>query len=105
VGHGDLGPADLAGTGLAAELAYGLDDQEHAVLAGMGVREAAAVGVHRQEAPGARAPVLDELTALALGAEAEVLHVEESRDREAVVAHQHVDVARLDSRLVERVGP
>src|SRR5207237_7021332 len=47
VGHRDLGAAQLALTTLPAQLADRLDDEEHAVLAGLCVREAAAVGVRR----------------------------------------------------------
>ena len=41
-------------------------------------------------------------TAFALGAEAEVLEVQQRGDGERVVAHQQVDVARLDAGLARR---
>ena len=62
---------------LASELPHGLDDEEHAVHAGVGVGEATAVGVRRQRTPGAELAVLDEAPALTLGAEAQVLEVQQ----------------------------
>src|SRR3546814_14480651 len=73
VGDGDLGAGDLAVAALAAELADRFDQDEHAVHAGVGVGEATAVGVRGQGATGAEAPVGDEVAALALGTDAEVL--------------------------------
>ena len=53
--------------------------EEHAVHAGVGVREPAAVGVHRQRPRRAELAVGHERAALALGAEAEVLEVQQRR--------------------------
>ena len=72
---------------------------------GVRVREAAAVRVHRERAAGAELAVLDERAAFALGAEAEVLEVQQRGDRERVVAHEQVDVGRLDAGHRERGGP
>ena len=44
--------------------------------------------------PGAVAPSSTNGAALALGAEPEVLEVQQRGDGEAVVAHEHVDVGR-----------
>ena len=43
---------ELAVAGLAAQLPHGLDDEEDAVHAGVGVAEAAAAGVQREVAAG-----------------------------------------------------
>ena len=48
--------------------------------------------------PGAVTPVSHERAAFALGAEPEVLEMQERGDGEAVVAHQEVDVGGLDAR-------
>ena len=77
---------------LAAQLPHRLHEQEHAVLAGVGVRQPAAVGVRRQRPTGAELAVLHERAAFTLGAEAEVLEVQQRGDGERVVAHEHVDV-------------
>ena len=90
---------------LAAELAHGLGDQEHAVHAGVGEREAAAVGVHGERPPpGPSVALGGEGAALALLAEAEVLEVQQRGDGEAVVAHEHVDVGRAEARHGEGAG-
>ena len=78
----DLGVGDLALAALAPQLAHRLDEQEHPVHAGVRVREPAAVRVHRQRAARAELAVLDERAALALGAEAEVLEVQQRGDGE-----------------------
>ena len=44
--------------------------------------------------PGPRWPSADEGAALALGAEAQILEVQQGGDGEAVVAHEDVDVVR-----------
>ena len=93
MGHRHLGALDLALAALAAQLAHRLGDEEHAVHARVGEREAAAVGVHGQRAAArAERPLGGEGAALALLAEAEVLEVEQRGDGEAVVAHEDVDV-------------
>ena len=63
----------LGGAAFAAQLAHRLDDEEHAPHPGVTRREAAAVGVGREPAADLEATVLDEGTALTLGAEPEVL--------------------------------
>ena len=50
----DLGALDLAVAALAAQLAHRLDEQQHAELAGVAVREPAAGGVERERAARAR---------------------------------------------------
>ena len=64
--------------GLAAELAYRLDDLGHAAaIGGVIVAEAAAVGIERQLAyPRDQVAVGDEAPALPLGAEAQILERE-----------------------------
>ena len=78
--------------------------QEHAVHAGVGEGEPAAVGVHGERAPRAEAALGGEGAALALGAEAEVLQVQERGDGEAVVAHEHVDVGGAEAGHGEGAG-
>ena len=97
VGDGDLRAGDLARAALAAQLPHRLDEQEHAVLPGCVYERPPPFVFVGSEPPGPELAVLDERAALALRAEAEVLEVEQRGDREAVVAHQHVDVGRLDA--------
>ncbi len=56
VDTGQPGAGDLALAALAAELAHGLDEEEDAVHTGVGVGEAAAVGVEGEVAAGAVRP-------------------------------------------------
>src|SRR3990172_1203253 len=56
VDTGQAGAGDLALAALPAELADGLDEEEDAVHAGVGVGEAAAVGVEGELAAGGGAP-------------------------------------------------
>ena len=81
----ELGVLDLPAVRLAAELARGFDEQEHAAHAGVAVREAAAVGVGGQRAAEAQLAVGDERAALALLAEAERLEGRQHHGRERVV--------------------
>ena len=104
MGHCDLGTVHLTRVGLAPELAHGFGDEEHAVHAGMGEGEPAAVRVHGERAARAEAALGGERAALALGAEAEILQVEQRGDGEAVVAHQHVHVGRAEARHGEGTG-
>ena len=104
VGHGHLGAVDLACVGLAPELAHRFGDQEHAVHAGMGEGEPAAVRVHGERASRTETDVGRERPALALGAEAEILQVEKGGDGEAVVAHEHVHLGGTEARHGEGTG-
>src|SRR5215471_5945223 len=72
---------------LAAQLPDGFDDLRHAAAVDRVIAaEAAAIGVERQFADaGNQIAVGDELAALALPAEAEILELHQNRDREAVV--------------------
>ena len=63
-------PGHLPVPGLAAQLAHRLDQQQHPVLAGVAVGQAAAAGVERQSAAGADAAVGDQVQRLARAAEA-----------------------------------
>ena len=94
---------------LAAQLAHRLDDLGHAAAIGrMVVAQAAAVGVERQLADaGDQIAVGDELAALALLAEAEVLELHQHGDGEAVVDRGVFDVLGRDAGFLERAraGP
>ena len=94
---GDLGRARLA-----AELADGFDDEEHAAHPRMAGREPAAVGVRRQRAVERESSVLDERAALPLRAEPEVLERDQHGDRERVVELEHVDVVERDAGPLQR---
>src|ERR1700750_3510368 len=88
---------------LAAQLPYGFQDLGHAAAVdGMVAAEPAAIGVERQLA-GARDQIAvgDELAALALLAEAEVLDLHQDRDGEAVIDRGVFDVLRRDTRFLE----
>src|SRR6185437_14465587 len=90
--------------GLPAQLPHGFDDLRHpASVAWVVVAQPAAVGVEREPSMrGKQRAVADELTALALGAEAEVLQGKLHRDGERVVDRRVVDVGWPYPRLVER---
>ncbi len=79
-----VGVFDLAGVGLAAELADGLHEQEHAPHAGMAMRQAAAVGVGWQSSVETHPSVGDERATFALRAEAEPFERLEHHRRERV---------------------
>ena len=87
-----LALGDLALAAFAAELAGGFDEEEHAVHAGVGVGEAAAVGVHREVAAGGGALAGDEGAAFAGLAEAEGFEGDERGVGEGVVDLDDVDV-------------
>src|SRR5215470_3614311 len=91
------------GMGLAAELTHGLDDLGHApAVRRMVVAETAAVGIEgKLPHPGDEVAVGDELAALPLGAEAEILEGDEHGDGEAVVDRDVLDVGLGDAGLGE----
>src|SRR5215469_18238018 len=68
--HADVSPGHLSGR-FAPDLPYALLDREHAVHAGVGVGQAAAVGVERQATTRLGVAVGDERASVALGGEAE----------------------------------
>ncbi len=80
---------------VAADLADPLDDVVHAVDVALG--EVPAAGVDRHAAGRARSPAGGEGAALALGAEAVVLELQEHGDREAVVELGDVDVGGTEA--------
>src|SRR5437899_8829163 len=90
--------------GFAAQLAHRFDDLCHAsAIDRMVAAEPAAVGVERQFADaGNEVAVGDELAALALLAEAEVLELHQHRDGEAVIDRGVFDVLWRDAGLFER---
>ena len=94
---------------LAAQLPHRLDDLGHAAAVdGVIAAEPAAVGVERQFSDaGNQIAVGDELAALALLAEAEVLQLHQHRDGKTVVDRGVFDVLRRDAGLLEgaRAGP
>src|SRR6267142_2324249 len=90
-----LGLRDLARAALAPELARRLDDREDAVHAAVGVGEPAAVGVDRELAAGGRAPLREEVHALAPLGNAERLEHEGRARGEGVVEHDVVEVRAL----------
>ena len=87
--------------GLAAQLAHGLDDLGDAAAVGrVVVAQAATVGVEGQPAHAAdQVAVGDEAPALALGAEAQVLELQQHGDGEAVVDAGVLDVGWSDAGL------
>src|SRR6266702_5366732 len=110
VGDGEIAIPDLhLRMRLAAQLPDRLEDLGHAAAVdGVVAAEAAAVGVERQLADaGDQIAVGDELAALALLAEAEVLELHQDRDGEAVVDRGVFDVLRRDAGFLERArtGP
>src|SRR5258707_7386175 len=94
---------------LPAQLPHRFDDLGHAAaIDRMIVAERAAVGIERQLADaGNQIAVGDELAALALLAEAEVLDLHQYRDGEAVIDRGIFDVPWRNARLLERprAGP
>ena len=95
-------PVDLVGA-RAADLADALDDVVHAVDVALG--QVAAAGVDRQAAAELDGAARRERAALALGAEPEVLELQQDGDREAVVELGDVDVGRAEpGPPVQRVG-
>src|SRR6476619_5593103 len=110
VGDREIAVLDLhLGMRLAAQLAHRLQDLgQAAAVDGMVGAEAAAVGVERQLADtGNQVAVGDELAALALLAEAEVLELHQHRDGKAVVDRGVFDVLWCDAGFLERAraGP
>src|SRR5258708_9718000 len=93
----------------AAQLAHRFDDFRHAAAVDRVIAaQPAAVGVERQLADaGDQIAVGDELAALALLAEAEVLDLHQYRDGEAVIDRGIFDVPWRNARLLERprAGP
>src|SRR5687767_2835352 len=71
--EGDVAAAHVACSALAPDLANRLDEGEYPVHPGMAIRESTTVRVDRQLAARRDAPTLDEASALALGAETQVL--------------------------------
>jgi hypothetical protein len=96
-------PCTWRSPAFAAQLSHGLDQGEDAVHAGVRAGQAAAIGVDGQPAAGRDRAVLDEASALALGAEAQVFQEQDGVDRERVVELQHVDVRRLQAGHRERL--
>src|SRR3954451_5607353 len=99
VDEGDLGVLDLARAAVPPELADRLDQQEDPEHAGVGVGEPAATGVEREVAADGGALAGDEPAALTLGAEAEVLELDEGGVGEGVVELRDVDVGRCQPGL------
>src|SRR6516225_626345 len=97
------------GMGFAAQLAHSFDDLGHAAAVdGMIAAETTTVGVERQLADARdQIAVSNELAALALLAEAEVLQLHQDGDGEAVVDRGVFDVLWRDAGLLEgtRAGP
>ena len=85
-----------------AELAHELYGGEQAGVRGVAPREEAAVGVHRETPADAGRLALDERAALALGAEAGVLELDDDVDREVVGDPGDVDVVTRDTGDAER---
>src|SRR3990170_4551922 len=104
VDAGELRVRDLAVAALAAELADGFDEEEDAVHAGVGVGEAAAVGVEGEVAAGGGALAGDEGAAFAGLAEAERLQGDEGGVGEGVVDFDDVDVLVADAGHLEGEG-
>src|SRR4029077_20919453 len=92
---------------LAPELAHRLDHLgEPAAIARVVVAEAAAIGVEGQPADtGDEVAVGDELAALPLRTEAEILERDQHRDREAVVDGHVLHVGRRHPGLGEGGRP
>ena len=108
VGDGEVAVLYLhGGVGLAAQLAHRLDHLGDAAAVGrVVVAQPAAIGVEGQLADaGDQVAVGDEIAALALLAEAEVLDLHQHGDGEAVVDRGVFDVGRLDARLAKAGGP
>ena len=91
----------------AAQLPRGFDQQEDAAHAGVIRGEAAAIGVERGTTGlvEAQASAFHPRAAFAFHAEAEVLENREHGDRERVVDHRDVELARCYARLAECAGP
>src|SRR6201999_2673952 len=108
VGNGEIAILDLhLRMRLAAQLPDGLDDLGHAAaIDGMVAAEATAIRVERQLADARdQIAVGDELAALALLAEAEVLELHQHRDGEAVVDRSVFHVLWRDAGFLERPRP
>jgi hypothetical protein len=98
VGEADLGVLHLALAGFAAQLGDALVDHPHAAGADrVAERFETAARVDRDVTAEGGAPFVNELAALALGAEAEVFDVGELGPGEAVVHLGEVDVLRRDA--------
>jgi hypothetical protein len=94
----DPGVGDLGGGG-AAHLARALLQGVHAVLAGMHVGEAAAIGVERELAAGGGVALGDEGAGLAARHKAQIFEAADRQMREGVVDHHMVDVVVRDAGL------
>src|ERR1700712_500557 len=95
--------------GFAAKLAHRLDDLGHAAAVdGMVAAQPAAVGVKRQLADTRdQVAIGNELAALALLAETDILELHQHRDGEAVIDRSVLDVLWRDAGFLERAraGP
>src|ERR1700742_4678682 len=104
MGDGEIAILDLhLRMRLAAQLPDGFDDLGHAAaIDGMVAAEPTAIGVERQLADARdQVAIGDELAALALLAEAEVLELHQHRDGEAVVDRGVLHVLRRYARFLE----
>src|SRR5262249_41836978 len=79
-------------TTLATKLAHRLDDSEHAVHAGVGVRQTATIGVHGEVPAGRSALSRYERSTLPFLTEAQVLQRHDGSEGEGIVEHCYVDV-------------
>ena len=98
-------PISASGTGgaqrAAGELAHRLDQAEEAAGGtGLADRELAAGGVVREAAVGGERVRADEVGPLALGAEAQILHLHHADHRVVVVGLHEVDVVRPSRRAM-----
>ena len=101
----DLGILDLARARVAAHLAHRFEHvKEPAAEPRVAARKQTAVGGDRQFAAEADASVLDEMSALAFFAEAEVFEFDDEGDGETIVNLRDVDVGRRKTGGAERIA-
>ena len=98
-------PVYLVVAAFTPQLPNGLHQEEAAVHAGVGIRQAASVGVQREVAPGRRALVGHEVCGLSPAAKAHTFQGQHNRVGERIINHGQINVVVTDAGPSSALGP